>query len=419
MTFIAADCEVCYGSEKCLICYDCKAKICRSCILEYNTENNMFGRCPACQAKLSKMNNYVTYGTRIVDHVWKKVEKYRRLIKESDFYRNHIHMSVPDDNSFVFTEEYLKKGNIEKHSHEGVIICKCGGVIENKQCLRCHAVIDKLPETEIDEETMCLINQDSKPCPNCGAVISKTMGCNHMFCIKCHTGFQWDTLEILPDEQNTNELYLTYVRNQQSNLLSLLREYNFPSASLSNRPVDYLGTKLNKMLSARENDKKFTLPLPLLDDFLNINESAFGMLLNRDLAKLEGIAVQKMFDSYMDTIFNVTSAGDDNQTLIYSVTKIYDKKADDVQTFFGRLGWLTMDSFTLSEKARASNGRDLPKKDYGKNYSELAHSATQYYKELRSYLDYDFKALPRKTITLEDVGKKIVIKRRTTTLHHQ
>ena len=190
MTFITADCEVCCESEKCLVCYDCKAKICRRCILDYNTENNTFGLCPACQAKLSKMDNYITYGTRMIDHVMRKVEKYRRLIKESELYRTYTNTLTPEP-PFVFTEEYLKNGNAEKPSHEGVIICKCGGVIEDRCCLKCHATIDKLPETEIDPETMALLEQDSKPCPNCGASISKTIGCNHMFCINCRTGFQW------------------------------------------------------------------------------------------------------------------------------------------------------------------------------------------------------------------------------------
>jgi len=43
---------------------------------------------------------------------------------------------------------------------------------------------------------MKLLNKDSKSCPKCGTVIHKTSGCAQMWCISCHTAFNWRTGEI-------------------------------------------------------------------------------------------------------------------------------------------------------------------------------------------------------------------------------
>jgi len=45
-------------------------------------------------------------------------------------------------------------------------------------------------------ETVKLLNQDTKPCPSCSAMIYKIEGCNQMFCTECHVAFNWNTLRI-------------------------------------------------------------------------------------------------------------------------------------------------------------------------------------------------------------------------------
>jgi len=46
-------------------------------------------------------------------------------------------------------------------------------------------------------KTMKLLNRDSKSCPKCGTVIHKTSGCSQMWCITCHTAFDWRSGEIV------------------------------------------------------------------------------------------------------------------------------------------------------------------------------------------------------------------------------
>jgi hypothetical protein len=40
-------------------------------------------------------------------------------------------------------------------------------------------------------ESVKMLDKDSKPCPNCASLTFKTIGCNSMWCIECHTSWNW------------------------------------------------------------------------------------------------------------------------------------------------------------------------------------------------------------------------------------
>jgi hypothetical protein len=71
------------------------------------------------------------------------------------------------------------------------------GLCERKYCKECNETLtcnhECNPETV---KTMKLLNKDSKSCPKCGTVIHKTSGCAQMWCVSCHTAFNWRTGEI-------------------------------------------------------------------------------------------------------------------------------------------------------------------------------------------------------------------------------
>eukprot|EP00730_Choanoeca_flexa_P006465 TRINITY_DN12155_c3_g6_i2.p1 TRINITY_DN12155_c3_g6~~TRINITY_DN12155_c3_g6_i2.p1 ORF type:complete len:497 (+),score=115.29 TRINITY_DN12155_c3_g6_i2:62-1552(+) len=50
---------------------------------------------------------------------------------------------------------------------------------------------DKLKRSMEEVETLMLLQESSKPCPSCGARISKTSGCNKMICTQCARPFCW------------------------------------------------------------------------------------------------------------------------------------------------------------------------------------------------------------------------------------
>jgi len=68
---------------------------------------------------------------------------------------------------------------------------------QKNTCKACNE--EKGPGHECDPEaveTMKLLAADTKPCPKCGCMIYRSSGCLQMWCIECHTAFDWNTGEI-------------------------------------------------------------------------------------------------------------------------------------------------------------------------------------------------------------------------------
>ena len=71
---------------------------------------------------------------------------------------------------------------------------KCG-ICDVKVCNKCHDPIAIEPHL-CDEDkvaSVALIAAEAKPCPKCGSMISRSQGCNQMFCTECKTAFSWTT----------------------------------------------------------------------------------------------------------------------------------------------------------------------------------------------------------------------------------
>lgn len=62
-----------------------------------------------------------------------------------------------------------------------------------------------------DVKSATLIKSDSKPCPNCKAMIHRIEGCSTMWCSSCHKGFDWRTGRIIHGEVH-NPHYYEYMR---------------------------------------------------------------------------------------------------------------------------------------------------------------------------------------------------------------
>jgi len=74
---------------------------------------------------------------------------------------------------------------------------KCG-LCEKWSCPQCHEIkgLNRDVEHVCNPETVAsvrLLSNDTKPCPSCRAGIFRISGCNHMWCTKCNTGFNWIT----------------------------------------------------------------------------------------------------------------------------------------------------------------------------------------------------------------------------------
>jgi hypothetical protein len=58
-----------------------------------------------------------------------------------------------------------------------------------------------------DIETRRLLLNNTKPCPKCGAMINKVDGCDQMWCVMCHTTFNWRSGEIVEGHVHNPHYY--------------------------------------------------------------------------------------------------------------------------------------------------------------------------------------------------------------------
>ncbi len=101
----------------------------------------------------------------------------------------------------------------------------CKGFLNSKwHCELCSKDIckscneEKVSGHECDPatvETVKLIRSDTKGCPTCGTLIYRSAGCPQMWCIECHTTFDWNTGEIEKGVIH-NPHYYEYVRQHGS-----------------------------------------------------------------------------------------------------------------------------------------------------------------------------------------------------------
>jgi len=71
-------------------------------------------------------------------------------------------------------------------------------VCQTRVCPRCIAVIHDDTDTQHeckpgDIQTVELLRQNTKPCPQCSMSIYKVSGCDQMWCTQCRTPFSWRT----------------------------------------------------------------------------------------------------------------------------------------------------------------------------------------------------------------------------------
>jgi hypothetical protein len=86
-------------------------------------------------------------------------------------------------------------------------------------CPECHEVKGMerdAPHTCNPESvaTAQLLKRDSKPCPKCAVMITKLEGCSQIWCVQCHTPWDWRTGKIITHGVIHNPHYYEWQRQQ-------------------------------------------------------------------------------------------------------------------------------------------------------------------------------------------------------------
>ncbi len=261
-------CQICaedYVSKSIKNCSYCLEQACNNCIKTYtmnlqNTQKN----CMFCSTKFNRINLIELFGSTFIDSTDYKNHIKELLFKEE---RNHIPKSLPiiekqndikkyneiiknlqlEINQDIDNEVYdrysmeycLKAGklhaynlylsNIKNNKKKERVVYKypcannqCNGFVNNHwncqlcdltTCKNCFTITEENHECKQDDiNTANIIKNNSKPCPNCNISIIKTDGCDQMWCVSCHTTFDWKTLQIKKTGIIHNPEYFRYLR---------------------------------------------------------------------------------------------------------------------------------------------------------------------------------------------------------------
>lgn len=119
----------------------------------------------------------------------------KSLARAEAVIQNSIHCKTPDcpgwaevcDGAVIFLCPLCKKNNC----------IKCKAIHEGKTCVEyfyeTNADARKTRDDVLTESQLkqLIRMKEAMPCPGCGVVIQKTVGCNHMTCSRCKREFQW------------------------------------------------------------------------------------------------------------------------------------------------------------------------------------------------------------------------------------
>lgn len=221
---------------------NCHFSACKSCVRRYLLETSLDPHCMSCKNMWSQefivmnlnrsfiSNDYKIHrsellleqemskmpGTMEAANRMKGAEHMDRAVCEIDEeiekLRTQIAILNKEKWGYVRDADSLRRGrgNEQKEKQKFVMPCPsetCRGFLSTQYkcqicnihtCPKCVEIIgtNKNEEHICDEEKVKsadFIRKSTKPCPCCGARISKVSGCDQMWCTECKTAFSWNT----------------------------------------------------------------------------------------------------------------------------------------------------------------------------------------------------------------------------------
>ena len=216
-------------------CFACNFIACRCCYKRYITENNEIAKCMNCKKEWDYNIVCEKFERSFIDCAYKKhrenilYDQEMALMVTTQPYveglilQENIKMRLDDlydkkceyDKNYIRETEKIRFEGITKQSNEKrVFVRKCSyneckgflssswkcTLCKNWSCSKCHDVIGEAKDNHVCNPdilaTTILLQSDTKSCPSCHMGITKIDGCNMMFCVECHTAFDWKTGKI-------------------------------------------------------------------------------------------------------------------------------------------------------------------------------------------------------------------------------
>lgn len=168
------------------------------------------------------------------------MKKINDLKKESNKIQEDLksyikYLDSDSDTNEIESKVYITRGSCPNENCNGLIgeSWKCE-ICNTKICKECMCNISNVDNhicRSEDIETVKLIRESSKPCPNCRARITRIEGCSQMWCTHCHVAFDYKTGQIYKDTK--------YFHNPH--YIDFLKKNNLTNDNTNNHRVNVCG----------------------------------------------------------------------------------------------------------------------------------------------------------------------------------
>lgn len=238
-------------------CVYCNFECCTSCIQNYLLSINEHAKCMSCSKPWSKDFIDSTLSKKFRNGAYKThyenilFEKERALFPECqyiieeakgfDVAYKELHVEYQDlDRKMAELYEQMERLRVSKRQllrgdtsisldkakKKFIRPCpscngflgedyKCG-ICETEVCEDCFAILEGQHEcTKEDIETANEVKASCKNCPQCGVPTFKQSGCDQMYCMQCHTAWDWVT-QTIETGRIHNPHYYEWLRTQNN-----------------------------------------------------------------------------------------------------------------------------------------------------------------------------------------------------------
>ena len=292
-----SECNVCVEkfnkTTRSIIKCKCEYECCRGCAKTYLLGSTEGAHCMNCKVQWERKFLTDNFEKVFVNKVYKEhreqilyerelslmpeTQQYvdneinvERLMKEEDIISKEI-LRLQIEQRNIKNEIYnLKNGPIIQEKRSFVRQCPNGdcrgflstslkcGICELWACGECREVkgetrdVDHVCDKNILENVK-MLEKDTKSCPSCSAMIFKINGCSQMYCMNCHTAFNWNTLRIEKGVIH-NPHYFEYMRTQNNGMI----ERN-PNDVICGREIDNVFIGEMQRIKPRLNENIFEI----------------------------------------------------------------------------------------------------------------------------------------------------------------
>lgn len=202
-------------------------------------EESLLPETQSCIIRIKRKEAFYKHIKSFKTELDKMFQHYNKLIGRMSHMSEMVHqertgqIEIPDDHPYFL---YFHDDNTPMKNENGELLCmmedpgveiankriktrvhsgwvcpcpkeNCRGYLRGDQTVCpicgthvCKDCIQAVPENEEtheckkeDVETVNMLRQNTKPCPNCSIPIYKISGCDQMWCTQCRTPFSWST----------------------------------------------------------------------------------------------------------------------------------------------------------------------------------------------------------------------------------